>query len=163
MVPSFLLATLTWPWTTARCQYHEGWLNISVCACVNDWGKHPLGLLLCSFILPFLPLCLSFSLTSISPSQPGAPSNHPMLWWLDFSLVNSPRLSMTSSGSLPTDYTLSFFSTSSLVIPWTWDGTTCPIGTKYQSYPTGWAGHHTGVLSKYYTFLLLSIKVVFDQ
>lgn len=70
--------------------------------------KHPLGHLL---FTPD-PLPIHFTLLPwffFSPSQPGAPSDHPLLCWLDFSLVNSQRLNVTSPRSLPTDYSLSLF------------------------------------------------------
>ena len=104
-------------------------MYLCVCVCVSR-GKHPPRLLLCwSPSHSFYPssLCLPFSPTSISPSQPGAPSNRPLLCWLDFSLVNSQRLSVTSSRSLPTDYTRLFFLLllfSSSSTPWRRDGVT---------------------------------------
>ncbi len=108
-------------------QYHS---QVCVCVCVHVssrvcvWRTHLLDLLLCSSPSHlFYPSFPSFSLTSISPWQPGAPSNRPPLCWLDFSLVNSQRLSVTSSGSLLTDYTHSLFPTSSSSNPWRRDGT----------------------------------------
>lgn len=80
----------------------------TMCVCFRGdihWDlfpAHPL-LILSHFLF------VLFSLPTISPSEPGAPCNRPLPCWLDFSLVNSPRLPVTSSGSLPTDYTLSFF------------------------------------------------------
>lgn len=57
-----------------------------------------------------------------SPSQPAATSDHPLLCWLDSSLVKSQRLNVTSPRSLLTDYNHSFFSffstSSSSSTPW---------------------------------------------
>ena len=134
------LATLLSPINVTKSNWtvSVSWGRI---ACVYIWWDHPLGLRLCSspphsFYPSFL--YLSFSLTSISPLQPEAPSNRPLLCWLDFSLVNSPRLSVTSSGSLPTDYTNSLFlnffpsssSSSSLLevgMAWHWCDVSCWI------------------------------------
>ncbi len=122
-------------------------MYICACACVFGgsirWLFFSARPLLIHFSHSFL--CLSFSLTSISPSQPGAPSNRPLLCWLDFSLVNSPRLSVTSSRSLPTDYTLSlfffyFFFINSLKKGWHDTDMMYPVGSENQSCLTGWGG-----------------------
>lgn len=87
-----------------------GWgVYFWVCVC----GIYSSVLILLSSVLPFPPLAFS-TIFLPSPLQPGASSNRPLLRWLDFSLVNSPRLSMTSSGSLLTDYT--FFCVCAVVI-----------------------------------------------
>ena len=87
---------LTWPRATALSIMQE---CLFVCSEEASTGSPILG---CSPSHSFCSslLCLSLFLTFSSPSRPGAP-DRPLLSWLDFSLVNSQRLSVTSSRSPP--------------------------------------------------------------
>lgn len=138
-------------WTSSR--HHEA---LSVCVCVRAPTSNAL-----SADLPQLvpPKWLTLSPTFSPPSQPGAPSNRPLLRWLDFSLVKSRRLGVTSSRSLPTDYILSLYPTSSSSSPsWRMDGTALRwsvlLHLKSNLTGSGWLGSlRGGVGGRFYTMV----------
>lgn len=158
-------------WTSSR--HHE-----ALCPCVYVCVQLSNAL---SADLPQLvpPKWLTLSPTFSPPSQPGAPSNRPLLRWLDFSLVKSRRLGVTSSRSLPTDYILSLYPTSSSSSPsWRMDGTALRwsvlLHLKSNLTGSGWLGSlrgggallHNGVQQGklwFVCFFLLLLKDFFQM